>query len=421
MEEIIDLNPISLEQDFSLKSTNFGDGVELLMNDKKRENVSMEINDLQDLESELNNLSGNSGFSNEPPLKNMYFPDIEEPKSVSFDNLGEATANTAPSQQTWDGYKKFNEIPPQTDNSNPKMTNEELLREKLKYLRKLESLEKKGIELSKKYTMDSNLSEMIGEYELIMEEKSKQNSIKFQGNMMMALVNGLEFLNDKFDPFDIKLEGWGEQLNENISDYDEIFAELHEKYKSKAKMAPELKLLFQLGGSAIMVHMTNTMFKSAMPGVDDIFRQNPDLMRHFQSAAVSSMGSTNPGFAGFMDNVMGSNSNFAPPPPQPSYQRQEQSFFNDGIQIQENYKDSFIQVEKPEKSSRQRPDMKGPSDLDDILSGLKTKTINIQQSEDNNNSSTISISDLKDLQKDGNLPKRTKRKSNKTTLNSLSL
>ena len=44
------------------------------------------------------------------------------------------------------------------------------------------------------------------------------------------------------------MDGWGEQVNENISDYDEI-SQLHEKYKSKVKMAPELKLLFQLGGS----------------------------------------------------------------------------------------------------------------------------------------------------------------------------
>jgi hypothetical protein len=293
------------------------------------------------------------------------------------------------------------------------MSKEELLREKLKYLRKLENLEKKGVELTKKYTMDSSLQEMIGEYEMIMEEKSKQNSVKFQGNMMMAIINGIEFLNNKFDPFDVKLDGWGEQIGENINDYDEIFGELHEKYKSKATIAPELKLLFQLGGSALMVHMTNTMFKSAMPGMDDIFRQNPDLMKHFQSAAVNSMGNTNPGFSGFMNNVMGSNS----PPPQPTYHSQQTSqntFFNDGIQIQENYQDSFINLEKAQKSNRVRPEMKGPSDLDDILSGLKTKTINIQQSdENNNNSSTISISDLKDLQSDGNLPKKSKRKSNR--------
>jgi hypothetical protein len=66
--------------------------------------------------------------------------------------------------------------------------------------------------------------------------------------------------------------------------------------------------------------------------------------------------------------------------------------------------------------------MKGPtSDLDDILSGLKTKTINIQQNDESNtmnNSSTISISDLKELQSDGNFPKRAKKsKSNKNTIN----
>ena len=108
--------------------------------------------------------------------------------------------------------------------------------------------------------MDSNLQEMMGECEMIMEEKEKHNSVKFQGNMMMAIINGIEFLNNRYDPFDVKIDGWGEQINENINDYDDIFGELHEKYKSKASVSPELKLLFQLGGSAMMVHMSNTMF-----------------------------------------------------------------------------------------------------------------------------------------------------------------
>ena len=31
------------------------------------------------------------------------------------------------------------------------------------------------------------------------------------------------FLNNKFDPFDIKLDGWSESVNENLSDFDEAF------------------------------------------------------------------------------------------------------------------------------------------------------------------------------------------------------
>ena len=51
-------------------------------------------------------------------------------------------------------------------------------------------------------------------------------------------------------------------------------------------MAPELKLIFQLGASGMMLHMTNTMFKSAMPGMDDIMRQNPDLAEQFTRAML---------------------------------------------------------------------------------------------------------------------------------------
>jgi hypothetical protein len=296
--------------------------------------------------------------------------------------------------------------------------------------------------------MESSLTEMMGEYETIMEEKSKQNSVKFQGNMLMAAINGIEFLNNRFDPFDIKLDGWSEQINENITDYDDIFGELYEKYKSKATMAPELKLLFQLGGSAMMVHMTNTMFKSAMPGMDDILRQNPDLMRSFQNAAVNSMAGTNPGFSGFMTNMMNPEpqvpSGMGPPPPmatqgpnsvpppqgrpgnnnyanRPDLNFSKSNFTDEGISLREN----FDRPDNQERTTRRqpRPEMKGPSDITDILSGLKTKTINIQEpppSHMNNDSSTISISDLKDLQSDGNMPKKSRRRQ-KSASNTVSL
>ena len=64
--------------------------------------------------------------------------------------------------------------------------------------------------------------------------------------------------------------------------------------------------------------------------------------------------------------------------------------------------------------------MKGPSDITDILSGLKTKTINIQETQPVNDSSTISISDLKDMQSQGNTPKRSGRRK-KSASNTVSL
>ena len=469
MADIIEISELELnDNDFSRssKSTNFGGGLELLMNDKIKENSKLssdiDLEDLNNLENELNDLVEDIPNNNYKPKSDFF-----NKPSVSFEesniklnlgnenSLGQSTVQTENDKKSWDGYGKFNNIPLNPDSTiplEPKMSKDEQLREKFKYLRKLEGLEKKGVELSKKYSMESSLHEMIGEYETIMEEKSKQNSVKFQGNMLMAVINGIEFLNGKFDPFDIKLDGWSEQIQENINDYDDIFGELHEKYKSKASMAPELKLLFQLGGSAMMVHMTNTMFKSAMPGMDDILRQNPDLMRSFQTAAVNSMANSNPGFSGFMGGIMNPEPSVSrgmgPPPPlatqgpnsipppqgrpgnnnyasRPDLNLSRSNYTDDGISLRENYERPDLQ-DRTSRRQPNRPEMKGPSDISDILSGLKTKTINIQEpitmqpSNNTNDNSTISISDLKDLQTDGNLPKRSYRRK-KSASNTVSL
>ena len=461
MDDIIELSTLDLDNNINFssapRSTNFGGGIELLMNDKIKDNKptsDIDLEDLNNLENELNDLAGDTSYSSFKPKSDLFGSESSsnEKPSVRFsetNTTGQNTAETAGNSKTWDGYGKFNNIPINPDKhvpSQPQMTKEEMLREKFKFLRKLEALEKKGVELSKKYNMESSLQEMMGEYETIMEEKTRMNSIKFQGNMLMAVINGIEFLNNRFDPFDIKLDGWSEQINENITDYDEIFGELYEKYKSKATMAPELKMLFQLGGSAMMVHMTNTMFKSAMPGMDDILRQNPDLMRSFQNAAVNTMAGTNPGFSGFMSNMMNPEpqvpSGRGPPAPlatqgpnsaappsnrggnnnygnRPDLSMGRNNFADDGISLSENYGNTNNQSRRPS-----RPEMKGPSDITDILSGLKTKTINIQearpQTSNNNDSSTISISDLKDLQSGGNLPKKSRRKQ-KSDSNTVSL
>jgi hypothetical protein len=464
--DIIEISDLDLDSNDNWgKSSNFGGGLELLMNDKikdsKKPSSDINLDDLNNLENELNDLVGDDidSSSSFKPKSDLFSSDNDSKPSVRFSsessNIGRSTAQTAENNKTWDGYAKFNDIPLNPEKvmpSQPQMSKDELLKEKFSYLRKLEALEKKGVELSKKYTMESPLAEMQGEYETIMDEKAKQNSVKFQGNMLMAVINGIEFLNNRFDPFDIKLDGWSEQVNENVTDYDEIFGELHDKYKSKATMAPELKLLFQLGGSAMMVHMTNTMFKTAMPGMDDILRQNPDLMRSFQNAAVNSMAQTSPGFSGFMSNVMNpepqvprgngppaplatQGPNAVPPPSgrpgnnnysnRPDLSMGRNNFVDDGINLREN----FGSTNDQDRSRRQaRPEMKGPSDITDILSGLKTKTINIQepppqqqsQMQNLNDSSTISITDLKDLQGDGSMPKKSKRRQ-KSASNTVSL
>jgi hypothetical protein len=139
--------------------------------------------------------------------------------------------------------------------------------------------------------MQSDLEEMRAEYHRIVREKEVDASIKFQRKMLMAFVTGIEYLNGRFDPFDIRLSGWSEHVSDELDSYDDIFVELHDKYKSTGKkMAPELRLLLSLSGSAFMFHLTSSMFKqSQLPGVEEVLRSNPELMRQFQQAAAQNM------------------------------------------------------------------------------------------------------------------------------------
>jgi hypothetical protein len=477
MAEVIDLGDLDTIPTFTLgggggsssKSTsNFGGGIELLMNDKFKGGDSgrknggssgdIDLGELADLENELNDLSnrrssssvsasaaeaaggGGSGGGLFGGMFNINRTSDNDGNGGGSSggggsgsgsgsggiNLGSSTSNTDNDNRTWDGYGKFNNVPIDPDaniDPTPQLSKEDMLKEKFKLLRKLEELEQKGVTLTKRYSMDSSYAEMKGEYDTQIEERERQNSVKFQGKMLLACITGLEFLNNKFDPFDLKLDGWSEQMNENLGEYDEIFGELHEKYKSKAKMSPELKLLFQLGGSAIMLHMTNTMFKSALPGMDDIMRQNPELMQQFTQAAVSSMsnnmgggggggGGRGSGFGNFMNDIIGGGGGggggardlppyvqqrpppppiatkgpMAPPPPMRpgsnTSSRPSQEYASTGGGAGDN---------APYEQKSRRPEMRGPStDVSDMMSRLKTKTINIQQPSNSNQTSTLS-------------------------------
>lgn len=168
--------------------------------------------------------------------------------------------------------------------------------EKQDILLKLLALEKKGIVLTKKYSMSSKLSDLRFELELHKNNAEVDASVKFQQKLLMAAVTGLEFANKRFDPIGAKLDGWSESVMENLDDYESIFAKLHEKYKNRADLPPELQLLVTLVGSAFMFHLTKSLFSSAMPsGLNDL--QNSEIMKNI-SAAMAQQSSQKPTVAG---------------------------------------------------------------------------------------------------------------------------
>lgn len=161
--------------------------------------------------------------------------------------------------------------------------------EKSDLLNKLGRLEKRGFNINKSLNAYSNVDDLRTEVKRITYSIDVDKSIKFSRRMLIACVTGIEFLNKKYNPFDIQLEGWSENVMENQDDYDEVFEELYVKYRTKMHVAPEIKLIMMLGGSAMMFHLTNSMFKQVMPNVNDVMKQNPDLMQNMMSAVQNTM------------------------------------------------------------------------------------------------------------------------------------
>ena len=266
----------------------------------------------------------------------------------------------------------------------PRMDPEQEKKEKIDHLNKLQRLEQKGFAVSKRFTMDNTLDEMKQEYLRLVDSRNLEASLRFQRQALMSVVTGVQYLNGRFDPFDLKLDGWSESVHENVEDFDEIFEELYDKYKERGKMPPEARLVMALAGSGFMCHVSNTFLRSRMPSMDDILKQNPDLARQFATAAAQQAG---PGFGNFMGMAMGGG---APAPAPAPAQESTGAFFgssaervaamaqqaqtqaqaaarfnaqNAGGQPVAQAPQSMAAMERPTA----RREMRGPTGVDDIL------------------------------------------------------
>jgi len=316
------INDLSFENDLDLDDIGITDIPSKSMNNNSS-NISSSINlgaqndDLNDLDLNLENLLSDNDTSNNNNSSQYSPPPINN------------------------SYNTYNEHEPQK-------SYEELQKEKAEFIRLLERMEKRGMQVHKRFTMESDYNEVKAEFDRLTRQRECDQSVKFQRKMLVAFITAIEFLNNKFDPLDLKLDGWGESIHENINDYDDVFEELHEKYKGTSQMSPELKLLLMVGGSGFMFHLTNTMFKSAIPGMGDVMRQNPDLMSQFAKAAANSMGGENAGFGNLMGDILGGGGGGMRPPQQRPQQQ------------------------RPPQKRPPRREMDGPPDISDILNNMSS-------------------------------------------------
>ena len=178
-----------------------------------------------------------------------------------------------------DTYDDYNELSPDRQ-----------MLKRLDMLRKLGELVQYGVKLSQNYNMNSDYFAMKYEYELHKNIRAKQNSVNWMSSLMLNCIYGIEILNEKYNPFDLKLKNWSEQINADINNYYDVFGEIYEKYNQPGKnMAPELKLVLMISGSALKFHLNNTLLSQnnkTPPNLQQSEVQDPAMLEQIRTKAA---------------------------------------------------------------------------------------------------------------------------------------
>ena len=234
-------------------------------------------------ESRNNNISNNNSF----------ISDTKEHPSINYDNMrnnlnaqnninsgiyDNIPQNNVPKHNIQELYSKNAEVP------------FDLLDEQTQKIKKMEmyaeilSIKRSGIQLTKEYSLNSDYNEMAFEVQYWNAHQKKKDAVEIGKNFMINAVTALEFMNESYDPFGLKLKGWSEQLELNKDSYNNVFGELYEKYKNTGrKVEPEIKLILMVGASAASFHASKKMAES-LPGLDSVLQSNPDLLTKLQGA-----------------------------------------------------------------------------------------------------------------------------------------
>lgn len=232
-----------------------------VVNDINSDNISM---------SDLELLANKKKVTKPELLVSDIVSNIISDKNVSDKKVSEKKSSRKPSVKkernytTTDSDTTLNTTAYQKEKQ--RKINKENKNEKIRFLKndflyKIAQLNQRGNVSQLKLDMNCSLEEIEKEYNRIKNNKQAEVMVGLCKKGLLLGVQGFEFLNNKFDPLGIDLDGWGESMSYSMEnqDYDEVLRELYEKYKGKESWSPEARLVMLILGSAVMFSVTKKM------------------------------------------------------------------------------------------------------------------------------------------------------------------
>ena len=210
------------------------------------------------------------------------------PRGVDDENSYDETEsdNSSKSSMESDEISEISSIQSEMEMDSSKLRKKQ---KKYELLSKLHQLERRGVALSRSFTVKTKLIDLQFEYDRITKELNTESGLKFGRKILMAAVTGLEYVNKRFDPVQAKLEGWSESVMENMDDYDKPLIRLVEKYGKSVEMAPELELLMALAGSGFMFHLSKSILQNPVSILNSMGQENPEMLESVMKNVMNSI------------------------------------------------------------------------------------------------------------------------------------
>lgn len=161
----------------------------------------------------------------------------------------------------------------------------------------------------KTFTVSDSLEELEYEYERLVELRNARSTRAWYRKLLLGLTNGIEWINHKWNPVGLKLDGWSTDLAATIDEFDDIFDELAEKYGGniQSRISPELRLVALVLYSGMAYSVGQTLASKATPEIAEIINKDPVLRERFVKAAtdiqMEKMSTTNTTTAPFFGKV----------------------------------------------------------------------------------------------------------------------
>lgn len=240
----------------------------------------------------LMNMNGmSSGDTRLPEMESVNLDFTDLPSEPAAPPRLVPSAEDVGTTKSWDGVENLNaEAYLKPVNVAPKMSEDAIMKKKYELLRKFERLNKLGVPIRKRFTMDSPLDEMEMELEFVRKEKAMDATIKQFSEWFITGMSAMEWGSKNVNMlkmFGLQLDGLSQSAQMNVGDLEEDFEELYDLYGDKMRMHPLVRIPMRTCFMVYMVHLTNQMaMKAPVPNIQEILKQNPDIARQMAAQAM---------------------------------------------------------------------------------------------------------------------------------------